>query len=219
MIQACVHVPHIYACAEFEEQWVSNHFWTLEHPHSCCSCKGEAGVNSDVCCNCPVNSSSPPGSTALSDCHCNQKLGYTGPNSGPCSSCGVEKYKNSTGSVICITCPAFSNAPTGSCALSSCVCKTGYSGPNAGPCTPCAAATYTSSVGTSSDTCTLCLEGMYSTATASTCNICLANTNAEAGNSFCLCNKGYTGPSGGPCTACLSGTYSLNLIRTVKTAP
>ena len=56
-----------------------------------------------ACTTCPVDSSTPDiQSTLLINCTCN--TGYTGPNGGPCTACVGGKYKNVTGTSLCLTC-------------------------------------------------------------------------------------------------------------------
>ena len=45
----------------------------------------------------------PLSSFNASDCKCD--MGYTGPDGRPCVACEPGKYKNTTGSAACITCP------------------------------------------------------------------------------------------------------------------
>ena len=55
---------------------------------------------------CPENSSPqlPLVYYNASDCKCN--AGHTGPDGGTCDACEAGKYKNTTGSADCSTCPA-----------------------------------------------------------------------------------------------------------------
>ena len=56
------------------------------------------------CRACPESTESPPGSTDVSSCLTSCEPGYTGP-AGSCTACDVGKYKNSSGSSPCTTCP------------------------------------------------------------------------------------------------------------------
>lgn len=63
--------------------------------------------------------------TSISDsggCVCN--AGYTGPDGGTCVSCAAAKYKDTTGSAQCASCPA--NTIMASSAALRCVCDLGY---------------------------------------------------------------------------------------------
>jgi hypothetical protein len=103
-----------------------------------------------------------------------------------------------------------------------------------GNCVSCAAGTYKSSAG--SEACTFCPIGKYSTTTgasslsmclncgvntystvvgalaSSTCIACPSNSQSVSGStasSSCVCNLGFTGPSGGTCSACAAGKYKI----------
>jgi hypothetical protein len=60
------------------------------------------------CAVCPANTSSLPGSRNLSDCKC--ILGHEAARDGePCTPCARNQYKDTTGSGMCISCPAESS--------------------------------------------------------------------------------------------------------------
>ena len=101
-------------------------------------------LGSQPCTTCPSDSNTADiRSTLLTNCTCN--TGYTGPNGGPCTACVGGKYKNVTGSSLCITCSvnfySTKNLAATSCAecapfsqsqaqsvLSQCLCNAGYQG-------------------------------------------------------------------------------------------
>ena len=57
----------------------------------------------------------------------------------------------------CLACPANSNSPAGSLALTSCACNAGFSGPDGGSCTACVAGKYKASTqADGSSACTAC---------------------------------------------------------------
>ena len=96
--------------------------------------------------------------------------------------------------------------------LTQCICNEGYTGPDGAQCEACAAGGFKDVNGSAA--CTVCMRGMYSTATAAiseaTCQDCPASTYSGAGSGLltnCTCNKGYTGPDGLECAACIAGTY------------
>ena len=76
---------------------------------------------------CPGFSSSPAGSTALTDCAC--EAGYTGVAADDaCAACAVGTHKSATGSGACVACAA--NATTrgvGSTGAGNCSCVLGFS--------------------------------------------------------------------------------------------
>jgi len=74
---------------------------------SCVACLGgtyKNTVGSEACALCPLNSSSPSGSSALTACQCN--AGFSGANGGTCSACVAGSYKATVGSVACTLCGA-----------------------------------------------------------------------------------------------------------------
>ena len=177
---------------------------------SCVACLGgtyKNTVGSDACTLCPLNSSSPSGSSALTACQCN--AGFSGVNGGTCSACGAGSYKATVGSVACTLCGANTYSPsnasisatsclacpgnTTSVAGSSvCQCKSGYSGPDGGPCEACSVGFYKTTAGAAN--CTRCPENAVST---------LASTTQAS----CKCDAGHSGLDGGLCTACAAGSY------------
>ena len=143
------------------------------------------------CVGCELHSSSPLGSIAISACVCN--AGSTGPDGGTCTQCLANTYKSLAGNTSCLNCPSFnSNSPTGSVAITACVCNAGWSGPNGGTCTQCLGNTYKSLAGNTS-----CLH-------------CPAHSSSPPGSidiTACVCNAGSNGPNGATCVQCLNGTY------------
>ena len=177
---------------------------------SCVACLGgtyKNTVGSEACALCPLNSSSPSGSSALTACQCN--AGFSGANGGTCSACVAGSYKATVGSVACtlcgantystsnasisatscLACPGNTTSVEGS---SVCQCKSGYSGPDGGPCEACSVGFYKTTAGAGN--CTRCPENAVSA---------LASTTLAS----CKCDAGHSGPDGGQCTACAAGSY------------
>ena len=89
---------------------------------------------------------------------------------------------------------------------------------SSGSCVNCAAGKYSDA--TAVTVCTNCVSGKYSTTSgatsSSTCGSCPANSNSPVGSnaqSDCTCNRGSSGPNGGPCTSCVAGTYKSSSGR------
>jgi hypothetical protein len=147
-----------------------------------------------------------------------------------CESCEVGKFQTEFGARSCNPCAVGSSQ--NSIGSTSCApCRAGtYTGLTGSVnCLACDAGKYSTITGAiSSEVCTLCLIGKYSTAGSSTCISCAAGKystdvvavseaacSACPGNTFspegsydissCQCNSGYTGTSS--CTACLAGFY------------
>ena len=109
---------------------------------------------------------------------CNQ--GYSGPLGGPCTACAIGKYKDTTSTASCISCPANSNSSAGNTNVTACQCNPGYSGPDGGPCVACAAGTAKSVAGSAA--CGVCAADSFSDASAaSVCTACPAGFKALPG--------------------------------------
>ena len=112
---------------------------------------------------------------------------------------------------MCVSCPANASSPSGSAEASDCSCNSGYSGPDGGTCLGCAAGKYKNASG--SHYCTDCVENTFSTVvgmTSDLCTACPSGSSSVAGSAFeaaCICNRGWTGPDGGPCTTCEAGKF------------
>ena len=153
--------------------------------------KTEAGDG--LCTTCPVNTTSPAGSSLLSSCQCN--TGYTGSDGGPCLACTVSTYKTAVGSATCSACPSNSVSPTGSTLLTSCQCNAGYTGSDGGPCSVCPVSTYKTTVGSAN------------------CSACPQNSVSPNGSTLvtsCQCNAGFQ-QDNGTCTACAMGFYKAEV--------
>jgi hypothetical protein len=61
-------------------------------------------------------------------------VGKTGPDGGPCVSCGVGTYKNVTGDAACTNCSSTKTSVPGS---ASCFCRANYTTTDAGDCLAC----------------------------------------------------------------------------------
>jgi len=150
---------------------------------------------SNVCHACVVNSQSPAGSDAQTNCSCN--AGWTGPDRSTCTVCAFGTYKPLPGSVACTGCGAGKySAVTGSVS-NVCACNAGSTGSDGlATCTSCAFSTY--KTGHASASCTGCGAGKFFAVTASISNVC-------------ACNAGSTGLDGaGACTSCAFSTYKAD---------
>ena len=183
------------------------------------------------CLPCLVNTSSPPGSSTLSDCLC--VPGFTGNQTGdlsletPCTACPLGAYKNISGASECVACQAgkyanvlgmsactICNDNSFSAAFSksvaSCRCNAGYTGA-AGNCSACPAGSFKNKTGSAN--CTSCHPGTYSVSTGqidvSACIRCPNNTFSPSGSKSlfdCSCNPGFSGNET-ICIPCDLGKY------------
>ncbi len=174
-----------------------------------------------ACDDCPLNSGHASTSqTSINSCACN--MGATGSN-GACSLCVAGKYKAGTGADLCtdcsvnthsatvgatlpgtcLACGQNSQSPSGSVALTDCICNLGYTGPNGGTCTACGQNSQSPSGSLALTDC-ICNLG-YTGPNGGTCAAC------EAGK-----YKPTTGS--GICTDCGAGKHSASTAATVETA-
>ena len=202
----------------------------------CVAGKYCAGGETNLAVSCPVNSTSPIGSSSLSQCYC--PAGYVGNNGTACALCPAGSLCTSGNSS---SCPANSFAPAGSSSLDSCTCNAGFYGTGPTGCTQCPAnsycpagstahtpcttnalspaqsASYTACtcdrgwVGVANAVCTVCPVGSWCWTGQST--QCPAQSTSIAGMSWqgnCTCNAGYYSAdiqTSGVCTACIPGQY------------
>ena len=163
------------------------------------------------------------GSASCSHCQSGTYASTIGQES--CSSCPEGKYSNLTGGSECFdcsagkvsadgasectTCTAHSDVHNGGNSLTNCTCNLGHTGPNGGPCVACDAGTYKDLNGSAA--CSLCLPGKFSNETGAvsdtSCDNCQSGSHSSEGSVICSCNKGFTGPDGGPCMICPAGKY------------
>ena len=180
-------------------------------------CNGN-GQSASTCTSCPPLTTSPEGSTSITDCTC--MADYVLHNGGTtctrcganphavgtvkvgtqCQLCGAGKFRTSLTDGTCTACPAGKFKVLGDAECSSCI-----------------AGKYSSSTGAeSAGTCTSCKAGQFSAqvaATSNTCSNCLTGTfSVSAAASICSqCSAGYAQPTAGSIhcnTACLPGTRS-----------
>eukprot|EP00918_Siedleckia_nematoides_P082454 GHVU01180678.1.p1 GENE.GHVU01180678.1~~GHVU01180678.1.p1 ORF type:complete len:547 (-),score=38.07 GHVU01180678.1:92-1732(-) len=106
------------------------------------------------------------------------------------------------------------------------------------PCTNCPTGSYQDSTGQTSclscpsgkygpsmglTTCVLCGAGKYSPTVgasgSSSCSACPDNMDSDEGSSACKCNKGFSGPNGGPCEPTPSPPSSQSETGTKSPSP
>lgn len=132
-------------------------------------------------------------------------------------------FSSTNGSTGCGGCAPGSISGAGASLCS--VCGAGSYEANRTACVRCAAGTYSSANGSTG--CAGCASGSYSSAGGFTyCTVCtacdanaalVAQCNATANNSRCVCNAGYIG-DGFKCTQCAAGTYEANRSSCVRCA-
>lgn len=169
-------------------------------------------------------SSSDPGSSIIIDefriwagtlSSADVALSYqTGPSILPCSPCSKTTYSNTVGANQCLSCPAFSTAPTVS--SYSCACNAGYNSTGYATnltCNACPSG-YFSHYGDKD--CSICLRGTYSLSSATNCSLTPAGYYSSEGSStYYPCPSGtYSASGAGNCSSCPEGSFSSDASST-----
>ena len=143
---------------------------------------------------CPVNATSPEGSTSIKQCVC--KPGYRGDASQgtPCSPCPPDTF--CSGGLINL-CSANALAPPMSDSADDCACVPGFYGPPSS-CQPCPANSF----------CPGGLNAIKCTANA------ISPAQSTSGDA-CYCNLGYEGIKNAPCTLCPPGSWCYTGVSNV----
>jgi len=107
-----------------------------------------------------------------------------------CDLCEAGKYKSSTGTAACESCPATTTSPPGSVAASACACGVGF---------------------TEESTCVQCAVGKYKDLIASTeCSACPKGTSSALGSvsvNDCKCHVGNISGERTGCEQCVAGKF------------
>ena len=173
----------------------------------CISGTYKTTIGSHECTLCPNHNQTVLDQMGMyNDCNC--KVGFTGPDGGPCTQCPAGTYKDHRGTSACTLCPANSVSASGSHSAALCLCEAGYTSDGSGVCAMCEAGYYKNWTGM--DECTVCPANAVSrpgSKTLSNCEVCPKHSIPDEEKSNCNCKVGFTGPDGGPCTQCPAGTY------------
>jgi len=157
-----------------------------------CNCLAGSYGMSVACTACPLQSTSPAGSTVITQCICNS--GSTGSNGGPCLMCAPGKYKSTPGTLACVDCPLNQISLQGSTAVTACVCNAGWTGAN-GVCTECEAGKYKSAAGP--EECSDCANGIFPEIGKQIgCTICAAGQGSSIALSPGICTEPTYIPAG-----------------------
>ena len=123
-------------------------------PNGPCSTKETCAVARDFCLEgwylnpgyCPERPCLPGTFNDVSGC-VSGGLGRGGGTDCSCNDCPAGKYSPAVGATHCSSCPAHSDSPPASIAVTQCACMSPYSGPGGGPCTVCDTGKYIVGVG------------------------------------------------------------------------
>jgi hypothetical protein len=174
----------------------------------------KASTGTAACQDCAAFSTSPAGSSAVTQCTCNagyEKIGdvcveicnagYTSPGGGVCTACAAGTYKAVSGSAACNTClPGKFSGATGQSSSGTCQnCLAGkWSLHGFAACEDCREGTYGPNAGAD---CIYCPQGKFSAATGQSSSVSCQNCNAGTysnllGASVCTsCPAGSTSPA------------------------
>ena len=200
---------------------------------ACEQCPGDHYLNeavptprgSELCLQCPRDSTSAAGSDNILDCECNAgyEKGVVDGLVHHCVACGVGKYKDTVhNDNTCQACPSDSNTDsTASSSINDCLCKEGYEGiAHDTGCTECAAGKIKTSL--SDGSCDNCGAGTYQDQTGKTvCESCPLNSQSEPRSDAiddCVCDAGYE-RDGDVCNPCQPGFFKAadsNVDRCVR---
>ena len=136
--------------------------------------------------SCPINSTSPEGSTSIGQCVC--LPGYKGNAAAgtPCSPCPPNTF--CSGGLLGL-CAANALAPSMSSSANDCACVAGFYG-NPSSCQQCPANSF-------------CPGGL----TATTCTANAVSPVQSTSQDACYCVAGYGGIKNTPCTLCTPGSW------------
>jgi large repetitive protein len=200
---------------------------------SCLSCNAGSysRPGAALCINCPANSDSQIASADAKDCRCKKGF-FASSLDSSCIACAVGKYKELTGpwacedcdagkysnksaasaSDTCQTCPSNTESRVGSASLQDCICSAGFEKVSE-VCLGCKAGFYKGIAST--QTCSECTPGTFSSEGAKFCKDCPAGSFAsDRGSSSCTaCEVGKysenVGDSKNQCSLCPNNTVSL----------
>lgn len=201
-------------------------------------CPGTSVVN-----ECPNDSTSLPGSDALSDCTC--AAGTSGV-AGSCKTCPAGHYcpgdgADSKGKTLPQPCPPHSNSEAGKAV---CRCNAAYYGVDFAACSACPKDHYCPGgrepfkcgvhqaakpgraicsaapgfFGRDGEVPEVCPKNNYCPGgnVVQSCGVGSVSPVQSASADACVCYKGYAGPSGSDCTKCAAGSYCEGGSKVVK---
>jgi len=193
-----------------------------------CAANSQSGEASSVCV-CNGGYTGPDGGPCLACVS-----GTFKPDTGrsACTLCPNNTFSElpaSTNASVCKACQANAISAAGSVSQEYCYCVPGYAhSEDKYTCKTCTPGTYNSQLARracsnctigmysvnytaiSPETCKYCPAGQWSPEGSANCNLCPANSRTlgiSGRVTDCVCNRGYTGPSGSTCVACAAGLY------------
>jgi hypothetical protein len=211
------------ACAKGKfKAWEGSHDCSKTPQNTYQDEEGQAGWK-----NCPQFSTSPEGSTAITNCLCNP--GYTG--SGTCTACVAGKYKASAGSAACDDCVPGKSSLAATTSSSECFdiqancLATACAFPHGtnldwqeGPCHCCAGQEHEKEsyrVSSTRSRCFACDTGFYMDQIKHTtkCKMCADGKQSSEGITYLLGWSPYIGATA--CIDCVPGKYNRRSAASV----
>jgi len=178
-------------------------------------------TTSTTCQDCPQNTTSPSGSTAVTQCgnHCpgysihasNPKLCYCKPGTSTTPGVWINNW--------CVECSSSFAISLGF--TSSCYCNYGYYGPNFGPCTMCPQGKHAKTNGvTESESCQSCTNSYANSDTvAGVPAMGAGHCQCKAGYDACIKHKDAPADYPGTgCVACVAGKFK-NYVNNIQLHP
>lgn len=187
------------------------------------------GSNSSTACVCNEGYTGPDGGPCLA---CVSGTFKPDTGSSACTLCPNNTFSElpaRTNASVCEACQDNAVSAAGSVSQEYCYCVPGYAHlEGRHTCRECTPGTYNSQLGRracsnctigmysvnysaiSPETCKYCPAGQWSPEGSANCNLCPANSRTLGVSGLitdCVCNHGYTGPSGSTCVACAAGLY------------
>ena len=180
----------------------------LAEHEQCNLCPPDSFCFSDSSTLCPQHSSSPAGSSNISDCVCYP--GYYDINN-VCHTCPSGFYcPGFPGIDTMVPCPDHSTSPEFSSLVEDCLCDPGYTGNSSIGCRGCHTGSYKDANGSAA--CTVCPHNTYNTQSAreTVCDACPPNTVSYIGSDspdHCVSAPGYFSNGSESVLPCPHGTY------------
>jgi len=168
-------------------------------------------IGSNECTRCRAHNQNMLNEMTMDD-DCKCRVGFTGPDGGPCTKCPAGTYKDHSGSSACKLCPANSSSVPGSYSAEHCLCESGYTLNGNSGCTMCLPG-FTRD---KNDLCVTCDAGKFKSGVGDdACTACPPYSHSAAGSpseQACLCFVGSQSDGSGSCELCPAGRFKTEEV-------